>query len=102
MPTDRREYHGDVNYEVWRAGGNPDRLDWDRVEDHRFDDVRPEDAARCEMSRWDHQREAQRTHEADEYAALQEYYEMEDEKRWAEFDREYKLEQEYGPRVRVT
>ena len=31
---DRREYEGDVTYDVWRAGGNPDAVDFDRVDDH--------------------------------------------------------------------
>jgi hypothetical protein len=59
MPQDRRDYHGDVAYEVWRSGGNPDRLNYDRVEDHRWNDLRPNEAARCEMNRWRCQLEAQ-------------------------------------------
>jgi hypothetical protein len=103
MPQDRREYHGDVTYEVWRSGGNPDRLDYDRVEDHRWNDLRPNEAARCELNRWRCQREAQQMQHDQEHADLiqaeQEYYAMEDEKRWAAHDREHKLEQEYGPRL---
>jgi hypothetical protein len=30
---DRRKYEADVYYEVWRSGGDPDRIDSDRVED---------------------------------------------------------------------
>ena len=34
MSRSRREYEGDVVYDVWRAGGNPDAVDFDRVDDH--------------------------------------------------------------------
>ena len=34
MSRSRREYEGDVTYDVWRAGGNPDAIDRDRVDDH--------------------------------------------------------------------
>lgn len=34
---ERRAYENDVFYEVWRRGGNPDRIDYDRVEDSFYD-----------------------------------------------------------------
>ncbi len=40
-----RDYHGDVFYEVWRSGGNPDAVDYDRVEDCRWDYQEPEECA---------------------------------------------------------
>ncbi|KKM73040.1 hypothetical protein LCGC14_1414540 [marine sediment metagenome] len=45
------DYHGDVWYDVWRSGGNPDLVDDDRVEDMRYDDYTPEEAARLEYRR---------------------------------------------------
>lgn len=50
----RREedsYRGDVIYEVWRNGGNPDRVDYDRVSDHFRDDRSVESSAREFMPR---------------------------------------------------
>ena len=46
---DRREYEGDVFYDVWRSGGNPDRIDYDRVEDSRWEGLYPEEAAYREL-----------------------------------------------------
>lgn len=48
---DRREYHNDVAYDVWRAGGNPDAVDYDCVEDYFYDGRRHEDAARFELKK---------------------------------------------------
>lgn len=42
-------YRGDVTYDVWRSGGNVDRIDYDRVGDHFLRGDRVEDAARHEM-----------------------------------------------------
>lgn len=106
MARDRRDYHKDVQYEVWRSGRNPDRLDYDRVEDHRLDGTDAYDAARCEMRRWRAQEERRQMEryqeEADLIQAEQEYYEMEDAKQQEEFHREYLMEQEYGPRIKST
>lgn len=30
---ERDDYRGDVIYDVWRSGGNPDRVDYDRCDD---------------------------------------------------------------------
>lgn len=51
MPRDRKSYDGDVYYEVWRSGGNPDRVDPDRLDDYRWNGVEPETAARRELTR---------------------------------------------------
>lgn len=48
---ERREYEGDVFYEVWRSGGNVDRVDMDRVEDYRYDGLSAEAAAEREIRR---------------------------------------------------
>lgn len=38
-------YATDVEYEVWRRGGNPDAVDRDRLEGYREDGYEPEEAA---------------------------------------------------------
>lgn len=41
----------DAMYEVWRAGGNTDRIDYDRVSDHHGNGDSYEAAARDELRR---------------------------------------------------
>lgn len=41
---EKRRYEADVSYEVWRSGGNPDRIDHDRV-NQRYWDGQSTDAA---------------------------------------------------------
>ena len=48
---EHRNYRGDVFYDVWRSGGNPDRVDYDRVRDCYYDGVRHEDCASSELWR---------------------------------------------------
>lgn len=48
---DERRYQGDVTYEVWRRGGNSDRVDRDRVRDCFDDGLSSETAASREMRR---------------------------------------------------
>lgn len=45
------DYFGDTLYEVWRHGGNPDRVDRDRVMDYFDEDINYEHAARRELGR---------------------------------------------------
>lgn len=45
------DYGYDAMYEVWRSGGNPDRVDFDRVREHYYDGDSYEAAARAEL-RW--------------------------------------------------
>lgn len=47
-------YCGDVEYEVWRRGGNPDRVDRDRLDDYEYDGYSAESAARAELERQRH------------------------------------------------
>ena len=55
---DERKYRGDVDYEVWRSGGNTDAIDYDRVEDHRWDGYTAEENAQYELRRqWERQSE---------------------------------------------
>lgn len=46
---ERREYDADVFYDVWRSGGDPDRIDPDQVRDHFYDGFSAEDSARAEL-----------------------------------------------------
>ena len=62
---DRRDYENDVFYEVWRAGGNPDTIDYDRVDDHRWEGEYADYAAECELRCQQRQRQYQE--EEDEY-----------------------------------
>lgn len=51
MGDNLRDYENDVFYEVWRRGGNPDRIDDDRVSDAYYDGVYADDCAAREMRR---------------------------------------------------
>ena len=44
-----REFFGDVIYDVWRAGGNPDAVDRDRVSDAYRDHDEVEHAVAREL-----------------------------------------------------
>jgi hypothetical protein len=46
---ERQEYRGDVFYAVWRSGGDPDRVDYDRVSDRFYDGYSAEEAAHSEL-----------------------------------------------------
>lgn len=46
---EQRKYEGDVSYEVWRRGGNPDRIDDDRVGDSYDNGLSHEQAASKEI-----------------------------------------------------
>ena len=48
---EEEKYQGDVAYEVWRSGGNPDAVDRDRVAGYYWEGWEPEDAARSELRR---------------------------------------------------
>ena len=49
MP-DEDGYAGDVQYEVWRAGGNPDAIDPLTIQDFRAAGYTAEEAAGCVLS----------------------------------------------------
>lgn len=49
MARDKDDYLGDVIYEVWRSGGDVDRIDYDRVQYNQYDGFEFEQAARVEM-----------------------------------------------------
>ena len=45
------DYENDVYYEVWRSGGNPDRIDMDRVNDDFHENLSHEQSARNHFNR---------------------------------------------------
>ena len=47
----RKGYEGDVWYEVWRRGGNPDLVDSDRVQDCYDEGLYSEETASRELTR---------------------------------------------------
>jgi hypothetical protein len=47
---EQRRYEADVFYEVWRSGGNPDRINDDCVSDSFYDGRNADDAARRELN----------------------------------------------------
>jgi hypothetical protein len=46
---EKRKYENDVFYDVWRSGGNPDRINYDRVSDGYYDGRDSESMARSEL-----------------------------------------------------
>jgi len=48
---DERRYEADVYYDVWRNGGDPDRINFDRVENHYYNGDGSESATRDELRR---------------------------------------------------
>lgn len=46
---ERLKYEGDVAYDVWRAGGNPDAIDLDRIDDHYYEGAYADEAAAAEL-----------------------------------------------------
>ena len=76
---EERRYEGDVMYDVWRGGGNPDAVDYDRARDAHYDGVRAEDHAAALMREDAARRQAQRDEaeqmdEAEYYAARDAQY----------------------------
>ena len=47
---EQRRYESDVFYEVWRSGGNTDRINPDRVQDRYWNGQDAESAARQELN----------------------------------------------------
>ena len=46
---ERRKFEGDVIYEVWRSGGNPDAVDYNRLDDYWYDELDAYEAADREL-----------------------------------------------------
>lgn len=45
MPRDEDSYFGDLIYEVWRRGGNPDNVDRDQAREFEYLGYEPDEAA---------------------------------------------------------
>ena len=56
LERSRRDYEGDVIFDVWRSGGNPDAVDLDAVRDHYDAGDYPESAAAAELRRMQRRR----------------------------------------------
>lgn len=48
---ERSDYYGDTVYEVWRRGGDPDMVDYDRLDDCCYEGLHPDEAAFRELRR---------------------------------------------------
>jgi hypothetical protein len=46
---ERRRYEADVVYETWRSGGDPDRVNVERTEEHYYNGDSCENAVRDEL-----------------------------------------------------
>ena len=46
---ERRKFEGDVIYEVWLSGGNPDAVDYDRLDDYWYDGLDAYEASEREL-----------------------------------------------------
>lgn len=69
---ERRQYHNDVFYEVWRSGRDPDRIDYDRVQDHYYQGDSSESAAKTEISAQRRSEQRAQEHREEEAAYWQE------------------------------
>lgn len=48
---EEEKYRGDVVYDVWRSGANPDRINDDRVSDYFHNGLTSHEAAMAEIQR---------------------------------------------------
>jgi hypothetical protein len=69
MSDESRKYNNDVFYEVWRRGGDPDRIDCDRVADDRYDGLSASESASAQI---------ERQRPAPELPSEEEYFEQQD------------------------
>jgi hypothetical protein len=46
---EQEQFRGDVIYQVWRSGGNPDRINDDRLSDRYWDGQNADEAASAEL-----------------------------------------------------
>lgn len=74
-------YEGDVAYEIWRMGGNPDSVHPDRIADYKYEGYSADEAASRILRRDRERREIQRQEQAQ-----QEQWERDQQQ--ADFDRE--------------
>ena len=49
MREELLEYEGDVYYDVWCLGGEPDAIDFERVDECFYADMPPDEAASIEI-----------------------------------------------------
>jgi len=46
---EERNYEADVYYDVWRSGGDPDRVDMERVDESHYQGLEHDEAASVEL-----------------------------------------------------
>ncbi len=46
---ERRDYEADVYFDVWRSGRDPEAIDFERVDDARYEGLYPDEAAAIEI-----------------------------------------------------
>ncbi len=68
---EEEQYRGDVIYEVWRSGDDPDRISDERVDRHRWDGDDAGTAARHELRIQRERREARQLEEQQEQERIQ-------------------------------
>lgn len=93
--ADRYQYGLDVGYEVWRSGGNPDRVNPDRVDSYFHGGLSAEAAAGCVLRGWRDQRESQEMADAYEQRA----YEEAQREAQESAEEEQRMTESFGPRI---
>ena len=65
---EERQYRADVTYDVWRSGRNPDRVDYERVQDHFYRGDGADEAAahECRLQRQAEDRRREEREQEDE------------------------------------
>jgi len=89
MSDDRRKFEGDVAYEVWRGGGNPDSISETRLDDCYWE---RHDAEECGRGIIREQRQQREDRQMMDQRQEQEYFEQcqyQEEDRHQEEDRQY-------------
>jgi hypothetical protein len=74
---EQRRYESDVFYEVWRSGGNTDRIDPDRVQDRYYNGQDAESAASAEL--WAQRPKPQEPSEEEYYTEMQRQQAMDEQ-----------------------
>lgn len=64
---EQRRFESEVWYQVWRAGGDPDRIDPDRLSDAFYEHASPDDVASRVLHRQAAERQQRRSEEEEAY-----------------------------------
>lgn len=90
------EYHNDAAYEIWRRGGNPDRLSYDRSYNDWSDGKEPEQTANNLLRQEREERDRRRDIENEEQ--WNDFYNQQSEEEMRQQEQEYyaDLEQQFN------